>query len=120
MLIPREGFLLRIFLGENDRHGGMLLYDWIVRAARERGLGGATVLRGIEGFGANSHLHTATILRLSTDLPIVVEIVDAADKIEAFLDEIGDAVGGGMITLEKVQVRVYRAESERNEGEGGG
>jgi PII-like signaling protein len=109
MLIPREGLLLRIFLGEHDRHGGEALYDWIVRTARARHLAGATVLRGIEGFGANSHLHTASILRLSTDLPIVVEIVDAADKVEAFLEEIGDAIGGGMITVEKVQVRVYRA-----------
>lgn len=118
MLIPREGTLLRIFLGEKDRHEGEPLYDWIVRAARARGLGGATVLRGIEGFGANSHLRTAAILRLSTDLPIVVEIVDAAEKIEAFVDEVGDAIGGGMITMEKVQVRVYRG--ERGEAKGGG
>jgi PII-like signaling protein len=119
MLIPREGTLLRIFLGEKDRHGSEALYDWIVRTAKERGLGGATVLRGIEGFGANSHLHTATILRLSTDLPIVVEIVDAAEKIEALVEEIGDAIGGGMITMEKVQVRVYQAErrkTPRDEG----
>jgi len=113
MLIPREGILLRIFLGEKDRHEGEALYDWIVRSARARGLAGATVLRGIEGYGANSHLHTATILRLSTDLPIVVEIVDAAEKIEAFVEEIGDAIGGGMITMEKVQVRVYQAGGDR-------
>jgi hypothetical protein len=109
MLTEREGLLLRIFLGERDRHEGEPLYEWIVRTARQRGLAGATVLRGIQGFGAHSHLHTASILRLSTDLPIVVEIVDTRDKIEAFLTVVDPALTDGMITMEKVDVRVYRA-----------
>jgi PII-like signaling protein len=109
MLTQRDGLLLRIFLGEQDRHEGEPLYAWIVRAARERGLAGATVLRGIQGFGAKSHLHTASILRLSTDLPIVIEIVDERDKIEAFLPIVDPALTDGMITMEKVDVRVYRA-----------
>jgi PII-like signaling protein len=109
MLTQREGLLLRIFLGERDQYEGMPLYQWIVRTARERGLAGATVLRGIQGFGAHSHLHTASILRLSTDLPIVVEIVDAREKIEALLAVVDPALTDGMITMEKVDVRVYRA-----------
>jgi hypothetical protein len=109
MLTQREGLLLRIFLGEQDRHEGEPLYAWIVRAARERGLAGATVIRGIQGYGAKSHLHTASILRLSTDLPIVVEIVDTREKIEAFLPVVDPALTDGMITMEKVDVRVYRA-----------
>ena len=84
MVLPKEGSLLRIFIGESDKHEGMPLYEWIVRKAREQGLAGATVLRGIEGFGAHSRVHTAKILRLSTDLPIVVEIVDSLEKIEGF------------------------------------
>ena len=85
MTLPDEGSLLRIFIGESDRHAGMLLYEWIVRTAREQGLAGATVLRGVEGFGARSRVRTAKILDLSTDLPIVVEIVDTLEKIDAFL-----------------------------------
>lgn len=85
MILPEDGYLLRIFIGESDRYQGKPLYEWLVLQAREAGLAGATVLRGIEGFGAHSRLHTAKILRLSEDLPIVVEIVDALDKIEAFL-----------------------------------
>ncbi len=76
MILPEQGHLIRIFIGENDQHEGMPLYEWIVREAREQGLAGATVLRGLEGFGAHSRLHTAKVLRLSSDLPIVVEIVD--------------------------------------------
>jgi len=81
MTLPEEGYLLRIFIGESDRHAGMLLDEWIVRTAKEKGLAGATVLRGLEGFGARSRIHTARILDLSTDLPIVVEVVDTLDKI---------------------------------------
>jgi PII-like signaling protein len=110
VILPREGHLLRIFLGESDRHEGMPLYEWIVRRAREQGLAGATVLRGLEGFGRRSRLHTAKILRLSTDLPVVVEIVDTIDKIEAFLPVVDGAVREGMATLEKVDVRFYRAD----------
>jgi len=113
MLTERDGLLLRIFLGERDRHQGMPLYEWIVRTARERGLAGATVLRGIQGFGAHSHLHTASILRLSIDLPIVVEIVDTRAKVEDLLAVVDPALTGGMITLEKVDVRVYRAGQDR-------
>ena len=109
MTLPKDGKLLRIFIGENDKHEGQQLYDWIVRKARESGLAGATVLRGLEGFGAHSRLHTAKVLRLSTDLPIVVEIVDTEDKIEAFLPLIDEAVGEGLATLEKVEIRFYRS-----------
>ena len=107
-VLPRDGKLLRVFIGENDRHEGMPLYEWIVRQAREQGLAGATVLRGLEGFGAKSRLHTAKILRLSSDLPIVIEIVDTEDKIEAFLVTIDDVVHDGLATVEKVEVHFYR------------
>jgi len=109
MILPREGKLLRIFLGENDRHDSFPLYEWIVRKAREHGLAGATVLRGVEGFGAHSRLHTAKILRLSSDLPIVVEIIDTQEKIEAFLPIIDEAIHDGLATIEKVEVRFYRS-----------
>ena len=109
MILPREGHLLRVFLGESDRHEGMPLYEWIVRKARETGLAGATVLRGLEGFGAHSRMHTAKILDLSSDLPIVVEIVDTIDKIEAFLPLLDAAVEDGMATIEKVDIRFYRS-----------
>ena len=109
MILPKDGKLLRIFIGENDTHKGLPLYEWIVRQARENGLAGATVLRGREGYGAHSRLHTAKVLRLSSDLPIVVEIVDTEDKIEAFLPLIDDAIGEGLATLERVEVRFYRA-----------
>jgi PII-like signaling protein len=109
MMMPGQGSLLRIFIGEADRHGGQPLYEWIVRTARERGLAGATVLRGLEGFGAHSRLHTTKVLRLSTDLPIVIEIVDAHEKIEAFLPLIDDAITEGLATVERVDVRFYRS-----------
>jgi len=109
MVLPEEGHLLRIFVGESDRHQGLPLYQWIVREARRHGLAGATVLRGLEGFGARSRLHTARILRLSADLPIVIEIVDTKDKIEAFLPAVDGAIGEGLATLEKVQIRFYRS-----------
>lgn len=109
MMLPSEGKLLRIFVGESDKHQGRPLYEWIVRTAREQGLAGATVLRGLEGFGANSRLHTAKILRLSTDLPIVVEIIDTEEKIQAFLPAVDDAIGEGLATLENVEIRFYRS-----------
>lgn len=108
MTLSREGKLLRIFIGENDRFEKIPLFEWIVRKAREEGLAGATVLRGLEGYGARSLLHTAKILRLSSDLPIVVEIVDAADKIEAFLPLIDEAIDEGLATIEDVEVHFYR------------
>lgn len=113
MMLPEEGHLLRIFVGESDRHGGVPLYEWIVRQAREHGLAGATVLRGVEGFGAHSRLHTAKILRLSEDLPIVIEIVDSKEKIEAFLPLIDASIPEGLATLEKVQIRLYRSGEPR-------
>ncbi len=109
MVLPQDGHLLRIFIGESDRHEGRPLYEWIVRKARESGLAGATVLRGLEGYGAHSRLHTAKILRLSADLPIVVEIVDTREKIEAFMPQIDDAIAEGLATLEKVEIRFYRS-----------
>jgi uncharacterized protein len=109
MMLPEEGHLLRIFVGESDRHDGTPLYEWIVRKAREHGLAGATVLRGVEGFGAHSRLHTAKILRLSEDLPIVIEIVDTKEKIEAFLPTVDAAILEGLATLERVQIRLYRS-----------
>ncbi len=109
MTIPDNGYLLRIFVGESDKHDGKPLYEWLVLQAREAGLAGATVLRGIEGFGAHSRLHTAKVLRLSEDLPIVVEIVDALEKIEAFLPVVDHAIREGLATVERVNVRFYRS-----------
>lgn len=113
MVLPKEGSLLRIFIGESDKHEGVALYEWIVRKAREQGLAGATVLRGLEGFGAHSRVHTAKILRLSTDLPIVVEIVDSLEKVEAFLPAVDGAIREGLATLERVQIRLYRSGTEQ-------
>jgi hypothetical protein len=108
MRFEGEGKLLRIFIGESDRYGGKPLYEAIVLKAREEGLAGATVLRGIEGFGASSHIHTSRILRLSEDLPIVIEIADTAENIDRVLPEIDQMVGDGMMTLERVDVLMYR------------
>ena len=109
----QSGKLLRIFVGESDKHEGIPLYDWIVREARERGLAGATVLRGLEGFGAHSRLHTAKVLRLSSDLPMVIELVDRAEKIEDFLAAIDDVIIEGLATIENVDVRIYRSGQDR-------
>jgi len=109
MTLPKNGKLLRIFIGESDKCEGLPLYEWIVRKARENGLAGTTVLRGLEGYGAHSRLHTAKILRLSSDLPIVVEIVDTEEKIESFLPLIDSTVGEGLVTVERVEVRFYRS-----------
>jgi PII-like signaling protein len=114
VVLPKDGHLLRIFIGESDRHEGIPLSDWIVRQAHTHGLAGATVLRGLEGFGARSRLHTAKILRLSTDLPLVVEIVDTREKIEAFLPVIDGAIEEGLATLEKVEIRFYRAGASKS------
>jgi PII-like signaling protein len=115
MVLPKHGKLLRIHIGENDKHDGQPLHDWIVRMAREHGLAGATVLRGLEGFGAHSKLHTAKILRLSSDLPIVIEIVDTESKIESFLPVIDGAIREGLATLERVEVRFYRPAASPSE-----
>jgi PII-like signaling protein len=108
MKIEGEGQLLRIFVGESDRWHGRPLYEAIVRTARELGLAGATVLRGLEGFGAHSRIHTAKLLRLSEDLPIVIEIVDRPERIEAILPALDRMVGEGLITLERVRIIAYR------------
>ena len=108
MKLPSEAELLRIFIGESDKHHGRPLYKVVVEEARRKGLAGATVLRGILGFGANSRIHTAKILRLSEDLPMVIEIVDTPDKIEAFLPDLDDLITEGLITLERVRVILYR------------
>ncbi|HEX6147657.1 MAG TPA: DUF190 domain-containing protein [Acidimicrobiia bacterium] len=105
----QDARLLRIFIGESDTHEGRPVYQAIVETLRREGLAGATVLRGIEGFGKSSRLHTAHILRLSEDLPIVIECVDTADKIEAILPTLDAMIGDGLVTLERVDVRVYRA-----------
>ncbi|HEY4607218.1 MAG TPA: DUF190 domain-containing protein [Acidimicrobiia bacterium] len=104
----QDARLLRIFIGESDTHEGRPVYQAIVETLRREGLAGATVLRGIEGFGKSSRLHTAHILRLSEDLPIVIECVDTADRIEAILPTLDAMIGDGLVTLERVDVRVYR------------
>ena len=111
MQIPKQALLLRIFIGEDDKFGTSPLYEAIVLKAREQHLAGATVLRGPMGFGASSRLHTTKILRLSEDLPLVIEIVDSEDKINGFLPTLDNmmASGSGLITLEKVQVLQYGA-----------
>jgi PII-like signaling protein len=109
MKIPREGQLLRIFVGESDRWQGKPLFEAIVQEARSRGLAGATVFRGFEGYGAHSRIHTSRILRLSEDLPIVIEIVDAEDRIQEFLPVLDDMVQEGLATVEKATVIFYRA-----------
>lgn len=107
MRLPEQAELLRIFIGEDDKHNGKPLYEAIVLAAREQGLAGATVLRGPMGFGHSSHLHTARILRLSEDLPVVIEIVDAPDRIQAFLPRLDAMMGSGLVTLEAARVLRY-------------
>jgi PII-like signaling protein len=110
MKIPSDGYLLRIFIGESDKWHGRPLYEAIVLKARELHLAGATVLRGPMGFGAHSRLHTAKIMRLSEDLPMVIEIVDGRDKIDALMPHIDQMVREGLVTLERVQVIQYRAD----------
>lgn len=107
MQIPKHALLLRIFIGEDDRFDGSPLYEAIVLKAREMQLAGATVLRGPMGFGASSQLHTTKILRLSEDLPLVIEIVDAEDRINSFLPVLDGMMTSGLVTLEKVQVLQY-------------
>jgi uncharacterized protein len=119
MNLPNEATLLRIFLGESDRWNHQPLYEAIVLKAREMHLAGATVLRGPMGFGKSSRLHTAKILRLSMDLPVVIEIVDAGEKIHSFLPVLDEMMKGGLITLETVKVIQYRA-NERSAQESDG
>lgn len=111
MRIPRDAVLLRIFIGESDRHNGRPLYEEIVLTARKMHVAGATVLRAPMGYGQSSRLHTTKILRLSEDLPIVVEIVDSKEKIDEFLPVLDGMIGSGLVTLEKVQVLRYGADA---------
>jgi PII-like signaling protein len=113
MKFEGEGRLLRIFIGESDRWHGKPLYEAIVEVARREGLAGATVIRGIEGFGADSTLHTSRILRLSEDLPVVIEIVDRPERIDAVLPMLDQMVSEGMVTLESVRVISYRSSQDQ-------
>ena len=113
MELPRDAMLLRVFIGEADEWEGKSLYEQIVLKARERKLAGATVLRGPMGFGKSSHLHTTKILRLSMDLPIVIEIVDSEEKIREFLPILDEMIAGGLVTLERVRAIVYRGAQDR-------
>ena len=112
MQLPAEAELLRIFIGESDKHGGRPLYEVIVEEARKRGLAGATVLRGVLGFGAHSRIHRAKVLRLSEDLPLVIEIVDKSERIADFLPVLDGMIAEGLVTLEKVRVILYRHGAE--------
>jgi PII-like signaling protein len=113
MQIPEDAVLLRIFIGESDRHRHQPLYEAIVLKAREMHMAGATVLRGPMGFGKSSHLHTTKILRLSMDLPIVIEIVDSEEKVNAFLPALDKIIGGGLVTLERAKVIRYQDKEKR-------
>lgn len=119
MQLPTESILLRVFMGESDHHGGRPLYEAIVLKARETGLAGATVLRSPMGFGAASRIHTAKILRLSGDLPVIVEIVDEEAKIDRFLPVLDGMMGAGLVTLEKVRVIHYRHDNGQGKTEAG-
>lgn len=112
--VPREGKLLRIFIGEQDKWHGQPLYEAIVHLARQQGLAGATCLKGFLGYGAKSHLHTVKLLRLSEDLPIIIEIVDRNEKIQAFLPQLDAMIGDGLVTLEASEVLLYRAHDNRS------
>lgn len=110
--LPEDGYLLRIFIGESDKKDGIPLYEWIVRRAKTEKLAGATVLRAIEGFGATSHVHTSRILQLSTDLPLIIEIIDTIEKIEQFMLILDDVMQGGLVTLEKAKIKLYRSKTK--------
>lgn len=112
MKLEGTGKLLRIFIGESDTWHGRPLYQAIVESVRKAGLAGATVVRGIEGFGAESHLHTARILRLSEDLPVLIEIVDTEEKIRAILPSLDEMIADGLVTLETVEIIAYRPSRE--------
>ncbi|MCB9110038.1 MAG: DUF190 domain-containing protein [Anaerolineales bacterium] len=113
MHLPEEGSLLRIFIGESDRYEHKPLYEWIVLQARDQGLAGATVLRGVMGFGANTRvIQTFKIERLSEDLPVVVEVVDTKERLEAFLELIDPHITAGLVTLEKAQIKIYKTNKQ--------
>jgi PII-like signaling protein len=108
MELPQEGSLLRIIIGESSRHQGKHLYEWIVIKARECGIAGATVTRGMMGYGANSRIKTASILCLSEDLPVIIELIDEQELLEDFLEIIDPVIGEGLVTMEKMHIRLYR------------
>jgi len=114
MHLPEDAVLLRVFIGESDRYQHRPLYEAIVLKARQLDLAGATVLRGPMGFGKSSHLHTAKILRLSMDLPVVIEIVDSEDKVNAFLPVLDEMMGGGLVTLERAKVIRYQDQRKKS------
>lgn len=108
MKVFKPGKLLRIFVGELDTYDGQPLYQWLVEEARRQKMAGATLLRGLEGFGTHSEMHTAKVLRLSVDLPVVIEIIDSAERIDAFLLIVDDVIDEGLATVERVEMHVYR------------
>ncbi len=118
MKIAKQGYLLRIMIGESDRHEGRPLYEWIVLKAKTEGLAGATVFRGMMGFGASSRIHTSKIMRLSEDLPILIEIVDVRDKLESFMNLIDGSIASGLATLEKAEIHFYRSGNEKDQEAG--
>lgn len=109
MTEPTDAKLLRIFVGELDTHEGQPLYQWLIEEAKRQGLAGATALRGLEGFGVHNQLHTAKLLELSVDLPVVVEIIDTDDRIDAFMATLDEAIAEGLATTERVQAWFYRS-----------
>ncbi len=109
MELPEEGYLLRIFIGESSRYENTPLYEWIVVKARQFGVAGATVVRGMMGYGANSRIRTASILRLSEDLPIIIELIDTREMLEQFLELVDPVIGEGLVTFEKMHIHMYRA-----------
>jgi hypothetical protein len=116
MKLPSESELLRVFVGESDKYKGKPLYEAIVMLAREKGLAGATVLKGVMGFGANSRIHTTKVLRLSEDLPVVVEIIDKPERIRLILPDLDAMIKEGLVTLEPVKVIVYRHGPQKLDG----
>lgn len=115
MDLPQEGYLLRIIIGESNRLEGMPLYEWIVLKAREKGVAGATVVRGMMGYGANSRIKTTSILRLSEDLPVVIEMIDTKEKLEDFLEIIDPVLKEGLVTFEKMHIRMYRGIQQKTD-----
>jgi PII-like signaling protein len=113
MDLPQEGAMLRIIVGENSHHQGKKLYEWLVVKAREAGIAGATVTRGMMGYGANSRIKTTSILCLSEDLPVVIECIDTREMLEQFMDLIDPAIREGVATLENMQIRFYRSDTSR-------
>jgi PII-like signaling protein len=108
MVLPEKGHMLRIYIGESDKKDGAPLYEWLVKKAREHGLAGATVIKGVLGFGAHSRIHTSKILRLSEDMPMVIEIVDTLEKIDKFMPVVDQTINEGLAIVEEVSIRFYR------------